>query len=59
VVSRPRLVPADVDPAAVLCGLHADEPVKVVLAHVDKLVLVPRIPEISYVIENPSFLCVV
>ena len=41
---RPSFVAADVDPAAVLCGLDADEPLVVILPHLAELVLVPRIP---------------
>ncbi len=44
-ISGPSFVPSDVDPAAVLSSLDADEPLVVVVAHVAELVLVPRIPK--------------
>lgn len=44
-VSGPSLVPSDVNPAAVLGCLDADEPLVVVVTHVTELVLVPRIPK--------------
>jgi len=40
----PRLVAADVNPAAVLSRLDADELLVVVVTHVAELVLVPRVP---------------
>ncbi len=44
-ISGPSLVPSDVNPAAVLGSLDADEPLVVVVAHVAELVLIPRIPK--------------
>lgn len=50
----PGFVASDVDPATVLSGLDADEPLVVVLAHVAELVLVPRVPTGC---ENPIKQC--